>query len=116
MDSDRILRGLLAYGNTPDYDTGKSPAMVLFGRPLRGFLPVAMDKLSPCDNWRRLCVDIEQALAKRAVLSGESLGTPTRQIGFWGIQSDFKISSAHTQKGGIEQEKLWKLALLTNTL
>ena len=85
LDSDRILRGLLAYRNTPDYDTGKSPAMVLFGRPLRGFLPVVVDKLAPCDNWRRLRVDRELALAKRAVLSGENLGAPARQLGPLGL-------------------------------
>ena len=54
---------------------------MLFGRPLRGFLPVVTDKLYPSDNWRRLRIDREQALAKRAVLSGEKLEAHTRQFG-----------------------------------
>jgi len=37
--SEKFRRGLLEWRNTPNA-TGKSPAQVMFGRPLRGFLPV----------------------------------------------------------------------------
>ena len=39
ITSDKFRRGLLEWRNTPNA-TGKSPAQVMFGRPLRGFLPV----------------------------------------------------------------------------
>ena len=39
MDNDKVTRALLAMRNTPDRDTGNSPAMLLLGRPLRDTLP-----------------------------------------------------------------------------
>ena len=40
VDNDRVTRALLAMRNTPDRDTGNSPAMLLLGRPLRDTLPL----------------------------------------------------------------------------
>ena len=40
VDNDRVTRALLTMRNTPDRDTGNSPAMLLLGRPLRDTLPL----------------------------------------------------------------------------
>ena len=40
LDTDRVVSGLLQFRNTPDPATGLSPAMVLFGRPLRDAIPI----------------------------------------------------------------------------
>ena len=80
LDNDRIVRGLLAHRNTPDPDTGRSPAEVLYGRTLREFLPVAVGTLKPCDRWRLLREDREKALAKRAVKTTERLEMNTKQL------------------------------------
>ena len=44
LDSVSLVRGLLQLHNTPDQDTGLSPAQMLLGRELRDFLP---QKLGP---------------------------------------------------------------------
>merc|ERR1712020_42908 len=40
VDNDKVTRALLNLRNTPDRDTGKSPAQLLLGRPLRDTLPL----------------------------------------------------------------------------
>ena len=40
LETDGFRRGLLAHCNTPDRDTVLSPAQVIFGRPIREFLPI----------------------------------------------------------------------------
>ena len=39
IDSVALIKGLLQLRNTPDQDTGLSPAQMLLGRELRDFLP-----------------------------------------------------------------------------
>merc|ERR1712020_32967 len=40
VDNDKVTRALLNLRNTPDRDTGLSPAQLLLGRPLRDTLPL----------------------------------------------------------------------------
>ena len=58
---------MMAYRNTPDRDTSRSPAEVLFGRLLRDHLPSPGSRYQPREEWRLLARDRESALAKRAV-------------------------------------------------
>ena len=39
LDTVRLVKGLLQLRNTPDPDTGLSPAEMLLGRPLKDFIP-----------------------------------------------------------------------------
>ena len=68
----------MTYRNTPDRDTGKSPAQVIFGRNLRDFLPSPQTRYKPQPEWIMLREDREKALAKRAVSNMEKLNRNCR--------------------------------------
>ena len=93
LDNDNILRGLLAYRNTPDQETGRSPACVLFGRQLREFLPVPLSMLTPSDRWRMLREDREKALAKRAVRCTERMERGSRELAPLGLGMTVRIQN-----------------------
>ena len=65
LDTDRLARALLEHHNSPDPMTGLSPAMVVFGRELRGFLPSPTAKYEPRKEWRLEANLRAQAFAKR---------------------------------------------------
>ena len=40
LDTDKFQQAMFQNRNTPDCDTGLSPAMSIFGRPIRDFIPI----------------------------------------------------------------------------
>ena len=67
LDTENAARAILAHRNTPTQDTGISPAVMLYGRPLRDHLPRVDMKLRP--EWDAIAGARETALAKRALMS-----------------------------------------------
>ena len=80
LTNDKFLRALMTYRNTPDRDTNKSPAQVIFGRNLRDFLPSPQARYKPQPEWITLREDREKALAKRAVANMEKLDKNCRVL------------------------------------
>ena len=72
LDTDSAARALMAHRNTPAQDTGVSPSVLLFGRPLRDHLPRSTRELRP--EWGMISKSREHALAKRVCVkaSGEN--------------------------------------------
>ena len=71
-------RALLEYRNTPDRDTGRSPAQVIFGRQVRDFIPVKPGKYEPRSEWLLSQDQREKALARRHRDKGAELARGTR--------------------------------------
>ena len=65
LNSDKVGRALLAYRNTPNKDTGLSPAQMLFGRNLKDHMPMAGEKLQLRREWLMIKEDRETALAAK---------------------------------------------------
>ena len=77
LDRVKFSRALLTYRNTPDRDTGLSPAMALFGRQLRDFLPTAPLMGS---MWQEIADARETALAPRSTKQREKWSSGAKEL------------------------------------
>ena len=80
VNLDPFQRAILQYRNTPDADTKLSPAMCIFGRPIRDFIPIPPGQYRPHPDWSDSLLLREQALRKRHMLMSERLSEHTRRL------------------------------------
>ena len=80
LDTDALRRAVLQYRNTPDAGAKLSPAMCLFGRPIKDFIPILPGRYKPHDTWRETLAACKEALKNRHMKSHERLSEHTIQL------------------------------------
>ena len=80
LDTDKVQRAILQYRNSPDPTTRVSPAMCLFGRPIKDFIPILPGRYKPHSVWTETLEAREEALRKRHMLSAERWAEHTRRL------------------------------------
>ena len=51
LDTDRVMRAVMQFRNTPMQDCKRSPAQMVFGRHMRDFIPSLQYKYEPAKDW-----------------------------------------------------------------
>ena len=85
LDTEAVAAGLLTYRNTPDTESGLSPAQIVFGRNLRDLLPVApqtqvFTSAAVHPTWREAWAHQEEALRLRFARQVDILTPHTRRL------------------------------------
>ena len=80
LDRDALQRAILQYRNTPAPDTTLSPAMCVFGRPIRDFIPILPGKYKPHQTWKETLKAREEALRNRHMRSAEYWSEHTKKL------------------------------------
>ena len=79
-DMDKVTRALMQHRNTPDSEYGLSAAQLVFGRPIRDFLPIKPGQFSPSEVWIDTREKRELALRERFLKGAERWSRNTRDL------------------------------------
>ena len=79
LNNDEFLRAILQYRNTPDTATGISPAMYIFHRPIRDFLP-DINIRKPQENWNDVITSHQDARENHLTEHQTRLQEHTRRL------------------------------------
>ena len=80
LNTDQFQRAILQYRDTPDKDTKFSPAMCIFGHPIRDFIPILQGLYIPHTTWRETLSAREEALRIRHMKDAELWTEYTKSI------------------------------------
>ena len=79
LNADEFAKAILQYRNTPMQSTGLSPAIALFGHPIRDFIPVTKANYSPSIQWEKKLQDREEKAVKASDREREKWSRGARQ-------------------------------------
>ena len=94
-DQDKIARALMQHRNTPDSEYGLSPAQLIFGRPIKDFLPIKQENLSPSEVWVDCRQKRELAMKMRFSRGLERLSEHTRNLLLLNLGQRFLVQNQH---------------------
>ncbi|XP_014667144.1 PREDICTED: translation initiation factor IF-2-like [Priapulus caudatus] len=80
LDTDALQRAVLQYRNTPDPEAKISPAMCIFGRPIKDFIPILPGRYRPHPTWRETMTAREEALRNRHMKAAERWTEHTKRL------------------------------------
>ena len=80
LNVDKFQKAILQYQNAPDKDTKLSPAMCIFGRPIKDLIPVLPGRYQPHSVWKDSLSAREQALRIRHMANHERWRQHTRLL------------------------------------
>ena len=101
---DKVFRALMNHRNTPDAEWKLSPAQLLFGRPVRDFLPIKLNQYSPQECWITDRDSRELAMRHRVHLGMERWSAQTKGLSALKVGQHVTIQN---QRGAGKIAKRW---------
>ena len=102
---DKVIRALMQHRNTPDTEYKLSPAQLVFGRPIRDFLPIRPGQYSPSEVWVNCRDTRELAHRERFLRGAERWSRNTRDLKPLDVGNKVLIQN---QRGAGKIAKKWE--------
>lgn len=93
LDIDAFQRAILQYRNTPDKETKLSPAMCVFNRSIRDFIPILPGRYKPHSTWLDMLSLRETALRNRHMKICERLSEHTKRLSPLAVRDYVRIQN-----------------------
>ena len=95
LDHDKVARVLLIHRNTPVADLNMSPAVMLYGRPIRDHLPALLTSHSIRPEWSDIRNLREAAFAKRHMRNENFYNHGTKQLAPLRVGDSVQVQNQH---------------------